>query len=144
MAQRIDAEFRRSRRQESTHAMRFGYARVLLTILLSVIVGAVTAEGDENASLPSWLAGKIATMQSGPLGPPAQVWRYRYKNKIVYYIPSTQCCDRYSTLYDADGAVLCAPDGGFAGTGDGRCPDFRTQRRDGEIAWPARPRTKSP
>src|SRR5262249_24150671 len=127
---------------------RFKYPGLLLAFLLSLCVGmcagAVSAESDENASVPTWLARKIATMRSSPLGPPAQVWRYRYKDKTVYYMPSTQCCDRYSTLYDANGSVLCAPDGGFSGTGDGRCPDFRRERRGGEVVWPVQPRAKSP
>lgn len=52
----------------------------------------------------------------------------------MYYVPP-QCCDQFSTLYDANGNVICAPDGGFFGTGDGRCPDFFTDRTNEKLVW---------
>jgi hypothetical protein len=38
-----------------------------------------------------------------------------------YYVPP-YCCDMYSALYDSECNLICAPDGGFTGGGDGRCP----------------------
>ena len=51
-----------------------------------------------------------------------------------YYVPP-QCCDQFSTLYDADGAVICAPDGGITGRGDGKCPDFFQSRTNEKLFW---------
>jgi hypothetical protein len=45
------------------------------------------------------------------------------------------------TLYDAVGNVLCAPDGGIDGRGDGQCADFRSQRTGGSRVWED-PRTR--
>jgi hypothetical protein len=51
-------------------------------------------------------------------------WRCTYQGQTVYFEPVTRCCDLFSTLYAADCTVICAPDGGISGGGDGRCPDF--------------------
>jgi len=66
--------------------------------------------------------------------PPASVARYSYLGKIVYYVPPF-CCDMTSVLYDVDGEVICVPDGGITGAGDGRCPDFFEERGDAIIVW---------
>jgi hypothetical protein len=52
----------------------------------------------------------------------------------VYYVPS-KCCDVPSVLYDSAGAVVCSPDGGITGKGDGRCTDFFDARRDEVVVW---------
>ena len=48
------------------------------------------------------------------------------------------CCDIPSVLYDTAGTVVCAPDGGFTGRGDGRCPAFISQRSNEKVLWRAR------
>jgi len=45
-----------------------------------------------------------------------------YAGKPAYLIPSP-CCDQFDYLYDSRGVILCAPSGGLAGRGDGRCPE---------------------
>jgi hypothetical protein len=40
-----------------------------------------------------------------------------------------------SILYDANGKLICRPDGGIAGSGDGKCPDFLAKRKDGWRLW---------
>ena len=45
-----------------------------------------------------------------------------YSGKPAYLIPSL-CCDKFNYLYDSKGVILCAPSGGFAGSGDGSCPE---------------------
>ena len=84
---------------------------------------------------PRWVDQLVQKFKSQPMGnPPQSVWRYEYQGQVVYYVPA-QCCDQYSTLYDANGNVLCAPDGGFTGHGDGRCPDFNRQRTNETLIW---------
>lgn len=39
-----------------------------------------------------------------------------------FYLVTPLCCDQFNPLYDAHGRFVCAPSGGFAGNGDGRCP----------------------
>lgn len=38
------------------------------------------------------------------------------------YLLTAPCCDQYNPLFDDQGRRICAPTGGFAGHGDGRCP----------------------
>lgn len=87
------------------------------------------------AALPGWLEKLILGYKAGPAGdPPYEIWRYSYKGRTVYFLPE-QCCDQFSALYDENGAKLCAPDGGFAGAGDGRCADFHAAKKGGELVW---------
>ncbi|MDZ7723540.1 MAG: hypothetical protein U5R06_12240 [candidate division KSB1 bacterium] len=84
---------------------------------------------------PDWLNDLVTEFKNAPVGnPPQSIWRYTYKGRIVYYVPA-QCCDQFSTLYDAKGSILCAPDGGFSGQGDGHCPDFFAERKDEHLVW---------
>jgi YHS domain-containing protein len=77
----------------------------------------------------------ISTFESEPVGnPPQSIWQYEYKGQAVYFIPA-QCCDQFSQLYAATGNLLCAPDGGFIGRGDGRCPDFFAFRSAETLIW---------
>jgi hypothetical protein len=69
---------------------------------------------------PEWLVDLITSDE-----PPACIQRYIYHDEVVFYTPIPGCCDRMSTLYDRCGTILCAPDGGYTGKGDGRCPDFK-------------------
>lgn len=85
--------------------------------------------------IPGWLIELISEFQSEPVtNPPRSVWQYEYKDQIVYYVPPI-CCDQYGILYDTQGNVICAPDGGISGGGDGRCPDFVVEAKNGKLIW---------
>ncbi len=66
--------------------------------------------------------------------PPVRVYSYQYGGKKVYYFTS-RCCDAYSELYDESCTLICAPEGGMTGHGDGQCPDFFSTRTDEELVW---------
>ena len=68
---------------------------------------------------------------------PLEIWRYEYEGESVFYIPLSRvlCCDLFSVLYNAKGEVICRPDGGFTGRGDGRCPDFDRRASEGVLVW---------
>jgi hypothetical protein len=84
---------------------------------------------------PNWVDNLIMNFKSQPVGnPPQSIFKYEYKNQIVYFVPA-QCCDQFSTLYDKNGTVICLPDGGISGTGDGKCPDFFTERKNEKLIW---------
>jgi len=88
-----------------------------------------------SSSNPEWVNQLINQFQNAPVGtPPQSIWRYQYKGQTVYYVPP-QCCDIFSILYDSAGNVMCAPDGGFGGTGDGHCPDFFQERTNELLVW---------
>jgi Domain of unknown function (DUF6970) len=63
-----------------------------------------------------------------------QIWRYEYKGNIVFYFMSG-CCDFYNWVYDYDGNLMGAPDGGYTGLGDGRLTDWATKKSNGELLW---------
>ncbi|MRS62541.1 hypothetical protein GJJ30_14660 [Larkinella terrae] len=65
--------------------------------------------------------------------PPAKIYRYDYKGQEVYYVPA-RCCDIPSVAI-ANCDTLCAPDGGFTGKGDGRCPDFAKDAKNPVLVW---------
>ena len=105
---------------------------ILIIILLIASTGCSQTTQQEN---PEWVDKLINQYQNEPVGnPPQSIWRYEYKGQIVYFIPQ-QCCDMYSILFDANGNELCAPDGGFDGKGDGKCPDFFEERTDELLVW---------
>ena len=62
------------------------------------------------------------------------MYRYHYDGRTVYYLPP-HCCDQYSDLLDENCKVICHPDGGLTGRGDGKCPDFFTKATDRELVW---------
>jgi len=66
--------------------------------------------------------------------PPHSIYKYDYYGETVYYVPP-QCCDQYSTLYDACEKEICAPDGGITGTGDGKCSDFFKVRKNEKLVF---------
>jgi len=47
-----------------------------------------------------------------------------YKGKEVNYKPAERCCDQMGEVRDTSGNIICHPDGGITGKGDGKCPDF--------------------
>ena len=69
-----------------------------------------------------------------PSNPPASVWQYTYNDARVFYVPATGP-DQMSTLYDDCCVVMCHPDGGITGQGDGACEDFSDQRQHEKLLW---------
>ncbi len=120
-----------------------------LTVLVILLAACSSSTQSGN---PAWVDELIQQFESDPVGnPPLSIWRYEYDRQVVYFVPA-HCCDIPSTVYDADGNVLCSPDGGLTGQGDGRCPDFFSNRSDEQLIWkdsrapaaPTRPVIPSP
>ena len=83
---------------------------------------------------PQWLLDLIAQLESAPVtNPPASIVLQEYAAGVFYYMPGP-CCDQYSNLYDAEGTLVCHPDGGITGGGDGSCPALGEPMRE-EIVW---------
>jgi hypothetical protein len=111
---------------------------LLLILLLVSLIGCTQSASNNN---PGWVNNLVATYEKDPVGnPPQSIWQYEFKSQVVYYVPA-QCCDQFSRLYDAAGDVICAPDGGFTGHGDGKCPDFFQLRTNEKLIWQD-PRTR--
>ena len=106
--------------------------RMAFLVTLFLITGCTQATPMGNSQ---WIDRLIGKYQSEPVGnPPRSIWKYEYESQVVYYVPA-QCCDMYSALYDSGGNFLCAPDGGITGKGDGKCPDFFTERSNELLIW---------
>jgi len=104
-------------------------------VLVTSFVACQKASPTSPSQTPAWLTTLIQSLESAPsANPPAFIARYEYRGQVVYYLPAP-CCDVLSNLYAVDGTILCHPDGGFTGTGDGRCQDFFTTRRNERIVW---------
>lgn len=94
-----------------------------------------TAEEDANVQNAAWLSDMIRELEEEEVAnPPAKVYRYTYNDREVYYLTS-RCCDIPSKVYDVDGNLLCEPEGGITGKGDGRCPDFLETRTNETLIW---------
>lgn len=75
--------------------------------------------------VPSCVERKIKEIKKDNVSnPPAQVWKWVADGSTYFYI-TADCCDQYNYLYDDSCNIVCAPDGGIKGTGDGNCPDFK-------------------
>lgn len=84
---------------------------------------------------PACIKAKIDALKNQPKqNPPAKVYRYDYKGQTVYFFPAA-CCDQMSALYDDKCNLICSPDGGFTGQGDGKCADFFTARTNEVLIW---------
>lgn len=96
-----------------------------LTLLLAgtiTLISCKTSNLDINA--PSCINEKIELIKNNNVtNPPTQVWKWEVDGETYYYITSN-CCDQYNNLYNEQCELICAPDGGFTGLGDGNCPNF--------------------
>jgi hypothetical protein len=113
-------------------------------MLVVALAACGTAPGSASRSpqVPAAVTALIHDIEAQPVwNPPAFVARYDYAGHDVYYVPP-HCCDIFGDLYDSTGQVICHPDGGIAGHGDGRCPDFASLRTNETIIW-RDPRTSS-
>ena len=97
-------------------------------------VNRYVAESDVTAR-PPWLKQRIAAvLAERKRNPITRILRYDYDGKIVYYI-SAPCCDQYSDVFDTKGKLICHPDGGITGKGDGQCPDFEKRKSNEKLVW---------
>ncbi len=103
-----------------------------VVVALTVLLGCAT---EPYEPLPEWVDELIADIESQPVtDPPLWIARYDFRGQHVYYVPQ-HCCDFPSVLYDSQGTIICSPDGGISGSGDGRCPDFFAERQNERVLW---------
>ena len=99
-----------------------------ITTIAGIFIFTITISSCVKLNLakeaPNCIENKIREIQKEEVqNPPAEVWEWKADGKIYYYFNSA-CCDRFSKLYDDKCILLCAPDGGITGKGDGKCPEF--------------------
>lgn len=99
-------------------------SKLILALLCLTAVITSCKRHDLSMKVPGCVEKKIEELKDKPVqNPPAEVWQWKVDGATYYYITS-DCCDQFNYLYDEDCNVVCAPDGGFTGTGDGNCPEF--------------------
>lgn len=109
--------------------------RVPVALILLLLPACGGASPVAPQPLPTWLTSLITSLETAPAAnPPAFIARYEYRGEAVYFLPP-RCCDIWSDLYRADGTILCHPNGGLSGTGDGKCPDFFAARKNEVMVW---------
>ena len=98
-----------------------------LVVVLAVIFGIVfsACPSDEDPFIYSPCVQElIDSLASQPVfNPPARVEEWVVDGTIYIYSTS-DCCDQFNYLLDLECELICAPDGGFSGMGDGNCPDL--------------------
>ena len=92
-------------------------------------------DSDVKKEIPKCIQDKIDIIIAQDVwNPPAKIYSYQYEGETVYYF-TARCCDIMSELYDENCNFICAPDGGIAGKGDGKCTDFITQSTKEKLIW---------
>lgn len=92
-----------------------------------------TSEAEQKT--PICILKRIESIKNEPVwNPPAEVYEYEYQSKKVYAI-SADCCDRFTTVVDADCNYVCSPSGGFTGRGDGKCTGFFKEAKQLRLVW---------
>lgn len=82
--------------------------------------------------IPICVQQLITDIRSAPVqNPPVRIEEWRIANTVYYYVTSG-CCDRFNHLYDNECNIVCAPDGGITGKGDGNCPTGMTFKK---VIW---------
>lgn len=90
---------------------------------------------DAACSVPKCIQKLVKQYKSKPKQEPATaIYEYEYNGAKVYYV-TAPCCDQMGTLYDAKCNILCHPDGGITGTGDGKCSDFNSTKTNEVLIW---------
>jgi hypothetical protein len=85
--------------------------------------------------VPGCIENKIKEIESNSVtNPPAEIWQWRVGIKTYYYFEA-DCCDQYNYLYDDNCQIICAPDGGLAGNGDGNCDGLGADVQK-TLIWP--------
>ncbi len=110
--------------------------KITLIIIVFIIASCVKKDNENIAKgTPDCIKGIINFIKSEPKrNPPAKIYRYLWEGRTVYYIPPF-CCDIPSDLLDSTCALICHPDGGFSGTGDGNCVNFIRDKTNELLVW---------
>jgi hypothetical protein len=107
----------------------------VILIWLSFLSLLDTQCNKQKTETPSCINRKIGQIKAEPKwNPAAEVNEYIYQGRHVYLFTSN-CCDQYIMLYDGSCTYLCAPSGGIAGRGDGKCTDFYTMAKHVRLVW---------
>jgi len=108
-------------------------------IISVVVVASLTAtcskeKAVEENSKSCFETLKEQLQNAPPQTPPGAIWEYSYNDSIVYLVPAP-CCDQFNPIYNLECKVICHPDGGITGKGDGQCNDFHRKATGKKLLW---------
>ncbi|MCF8259493.1 MAG: hypothetical protein K9J12_01850 [Melioribacteraceae bacterium] len=110
-------------------------AAVYIFVIATVLIAGCREKNPVESNYPEWIDDVIASIEEKPVArPPAIITIYEYNGQTVFYIGKYGSSNR-STLFNYEGQVICYPDGGWNGLGDGRCDDFFVTRSNPKIIW---------
>ena len=125
----------------------FGIPSIGLAQDLPLFIQELIAEHEAASRRPPVPTPLIGNFENKPQfrQPTREIWQLEYDGETVFFLPilPTHCCHTLSWLYDADGNLICFPDGGITGEGDGRCPGFRGGPGRGVLVYRG-PRSEEP
>ncbi len=76
----------------------------------------------------------IATLQQTSGMKPEKITLYTLRGEQML-LAEMPCCDHFNPLFNSKLNIICAPSGGFAGVGDGKCRDFEKEKQGGRVIW---------
>lgn len=116
----------------ASHHLLSGEGYMLKSLLVPILF---LSQSVPSAGPESSLVDKLVAQFKKSQGyAPESIVRYEYQGKKVYLVIAP-CCDHYNMLYSDKGEEICAATGGFAGSGDGRCPDFSKSAKKEVEVW---------
>lgn len=108
---------------------------IAISLFSLVLLDAGKCNKTNPSGIPGCIQQMIADYRNQPKqNPPASIYQYDFNGAKVYYV-TAPCCDNFNTLYDSNCNVICHPDGGFTGKGDGKCPEFSTAKTNEVLIW---------
>ena len=107
---------------------------VLLFLFLNNTLGCVSINTATPNNNPTWVNEEIEFAKHSPTHLPITITRYIYHGKTVYYI-SPAVPDGFSSLFDVNHRLICSPEGGLTGHGDGQCNDFSSHAKNKAILF---------
>lgn len=103
------------------------FLKKILFFLSIAILFSSCKSSDLNTDTTDCIEIKIAQfLKNDVTNPPTQIWKWEVDTQVFYYITS-DCCDQYNYLFNSNCEIVCAPDGGITGNGDGNCPEFSSE-----------------
>jgi hypothetical protein len=96
---------------------------IIVTILSLHLYSCSTPQNNVLNNHPAWVNEAITLAKKNSSTLSTTIARYLYHNQTVYYI-SPVVTDGFSQLFDKKHTLLCSPEGGLTGKGDGQCTDF--------------------
>lgn len=98
---------------------------ILYILFATTLIASACSKIETSERVPNCVEHKIKKILDEPVwNPPAKVWKWEVDGDTYFYFTS-DCCDQFNILYDDKCNVVCAPDGGYSGGGDGNCPQFQ-------------------